>query len=400
MRPGTASPLTPDVFTERVSAIRGWLIFFRLCLKLVRHRLLPGTPLPDFVPHKDALARVAHSLFRWRRLRVVNPNLCPADGPAIFVANHHGLDDPALLWPAIHLASGERFIPRFLMRDDFFRGFPWDWLPIRLNTLCERCGAVPISRGRVSPAQLRPALQSLKEGNACALFPGGTRSRTGAWIEYRPGEENTHGDPAALAALAARVAGKPEIPVIPMGITRHPILRQVTVAFGSPIRVASRGDASELAARNQEICHAIGLLTEVHAVHLVAAIIWALCTHHRKSFPLKTVVHAVMDWAASPPCPLVHPELIREPESACRRACAYFARLGYLRIAGREIYPRESRVNNCPPWTTGYRRANPVRYWTNQVLHIKGIDTWAAEWVLGTPPPAGVSLISPENTGK
>ncbi|HOV61333.1 MAG TPA: lysophospholipid acyltransferase family protein [Candidatus Hydrogenedentes bacterium] len=383
MTPGATRP-DPDVFRRRVSCVRGWLVFLGLCLRLITCRMARSIPLPDFVPHKDPLARTAYCLFRWHRLRIIGHGHCPTDGPAVFVANHHGLDDPAFLWPAIHLASGERYIPRFLMRDDFFKGFPWDWLPLSLNTLCERCGAVLISRGRVNPHQLRPALNALRTGEACALFPSGTRSRTGAWIEYRPGDIEVPGDPAALAALGARMAELPAMPVVPAGITCHPVSGEITVAFGPPIFVAARSEPANLVACNAEICAATGNLVEVNAAHLVATLLWAMNTHGRERLGTRRLVQAVLDWISSTDHALIHPALRHEPGTACLQACHFFARQGCARLAGNELIVCPKRVNTCPPWTVTYRKKNPVRYWTNQVLHLRNLDSWAVSWVLGT----------------
>jgi len=373
----------PSVFALRCSALHGWLVLVWLCLRLTACHLTRRGTLPDFVPHKDPLVRTAWSLFRWHRLRIVGARHCPDKGPALFVANHHGLDDPALLWPAIHLASKERFIPRFLMRDDFFRGFPWDWLPLSLNTLCERCGAVLITRGQTSPTQLRQALQAMRSGEACVLFPSGTRSRTGVWLEYRPGEIEAPGSPAALAAVGARVAGLSALPVVPAGITRHPVSGGVTVTFGEPMAIEARTDPAGLARKNAVLCAAIGELVEVHAVHLTAALLWTMSVHGRNRLSTHRLVHSVTDWVASNARAVVHPELWREPEAASLRACQYFVRQRCVGLAGNEIILRRERTDVCPPWTTAYRKINPVRYWTNQILHLKGLDQWAVTWATG-----------------
>jgi len=107
-------------------------------------------------------------------------------------------------------------------------------------------------------------------------------------------------------------------------------------------------------------------------------------THGRERLGTRRLVQAVLDWISSTDHALIHPALRREPGTACLQACHFFARQGCARLAGNELIVCPKRVNTCPPWTVTYRKKNPVRYWTNQVLHLRNLDSWAVSWVLGT----------------
>lgn len=182
-------------------------------------------------------------MFRWE---VVGAENVPAAGGVLLCANHRSNWDPPLLG-----ASVSRPV-YFMAKEELFRVpfLAW-WMKV--------VGAFPVKRGAADLGSIRRALTLLKDGHAVAVFPEGTRSRTGMLQE-------AHGGGALLAIMS----GAPVIPVAIAGKMRP--FRRVQVRIGSPVdlspyRKKGRRRSQELAAiANEAIMGRIReLLAEVQA---------------------------------------------------------------------------------------------------------------------------------------
>lgn len=369
-----------------MNVLYSWSVFAWIFIKYLPWRLGLLRRRTDFTDHPAAVITAVTGLFRWkRRVRVVNGELCPRTPPALFVANHHKLDDPVDLWPGIHWGAQGGIIPSFVMRDDFFRGFPWTWLPWDMNHLCAMTGAVLISRDQLKLAQLRQMLEKLAGGGALVLFPGRTRSRTGAWFEYRDGIPEP-GSPAFVIANAQRRHRGLRVPAVPVTRTWHPVRNTTAVVFGAPVYLGENADRDAQRALDHELLFRVGGLVEVHAVHLAAVLLW-MHTLHRGAAPLPAaqVGRAMAQWAASEHHPFVDPVLRNDCAGECRAALDFFARRGMLERKGELLLPHCGRILACPEWTERYRDENPVKYWANQMLHVRAVVEWAENAVMNRP---------------
>jgi 1-acyl-sn-glycerol-3-phosphate acyltransferase len=129
-----------------------------------------------------------------------------------------------------------------------------------LGWLASQSGVFFVRRGEGDRGSQRVALQLLTDGRPIALFPEGTRSRTGVIGEGRAG-----------AALLAARSGAPLLPVgisgterLFPGRSRIPHRTRVTVrigaAFSLPHRASGRIDRAELTAGNDRIMREIAAL--------------------------------------------------------------------------------------------------------------------------------------------
>ena len=151
-------------------------------------------------------------LFRWRISGLEN---IPAGG-AIIAPNHQSFWDIPLVGLAL---SGRR--THFMAKSELFRNPVFGWA---IRSLL----AFPIKRGAPDRSAIRYTIEMLKQGDLVAIFPEGTRSKTGELGPAEPG----------LALIAA----KAEVPIVPVAIigTRHIfsrniLLPQVRIHFGQPI---------------------------------------------------------------------------------------------------------------------------------------------------------------------
>jgi 1-acyl-sn-glycerol-3-phosphate acyltransferase len=164
-------------------------------------------------------ARIWHAA-AWNR-----PAPVPLRGPAILVANHTSLADPAFL-----IASCPRLI-HFLQAKECYE------VPL-LRYLFRRAGCIPVARDGKDIAALRQALNCLRRGAVLGIFPEGEVYGK----DSVPPSEARHG--VAFLALHGRV------PVIPAYIaggraTRNPLeawlrpTRRARVIYGEPIDLSA-----------------------------------------------------------------------------------------------------------------------------------------------------------------
>jgi 1-acyl-sn-glycerol-3-phosphate acyltransferase len=172
----------------------------------------------------------------------------PRTGPFILVCNHTSNLDPLMMgW-----ASGNQIgrVVHFMAKIEM-RSWPV------IGWLATQAGVYFVRRGERDRAAQQFSLDALAAGNPIAIFPEGTRSRTGHLREGKPG-----------AALIAMRSGAP---IVPAGISgthrifpdgaRLPRASRVRIRFGEPFTLphqpTGRLDRQALADGTERIMGAI-----------------------------------------------------------------------------------------------------------------------------------------------
>jgi len=124
-------------------------------------------------------------------LKIEGKERIPRKGAMIITANHRSYLDPVVL------ALLVRRRMNFMAKEELFRhpGFGF---------LIRNLGAFPVKRERLNKLAFKKALQILKEGRILALFPEGTRSRSGKLGRLKEGP--------------IRIAHHCRVPVVPVVI--------------------------------------------------------------------------------------------------------------------------------------------------------------------------------------
>ena len=161
------------------------------------------------------------------RYEVRGASRVPRSGPLIVVSNHLNNADPPLLGAALPRRL------RFMAKQELFDS--------RFGVFMRWFGGFPVRRFEADLAALRQAQAIVNEGGALAMFPEGSRSRTGALGTAHPG-----------TALIALRTGVPLLPVAitgterittPLILLRKPRIR---VVVGEPFTLpAARRVTSE-----------------------------------------------------------------------------------------------------------------------------------------------------------
>lgn len=147
------------------------------------------------------------------RLRVEGKENIPAEGPLVIASNHLSLLDP----PVLGTAATRKV--HFMAKQELF-------VPI-LGDIYKILGAFPVRRGSADRAAIKHGIDILQSGNVLAIFPEGTRSKTGSLGKAEPG--------ALMMASKARAVIVPACVIGTDYKRQGRIWPKVTVRFGRPI---------------------------------------------------------------------------------------------------------------------------------------------------------------------
>lgn len=163
------------------------------------------------------------------RIKVYGRQNLPKEGGYILASNHVSHLDPILLG----ISSPRKL--NFMARHDLFNKFILGWL-------LRSWGVFPVKRDTADLSALKEAMRKIKNGQAVALFPEGTRSRDGSIGEGNPG----------VGFLAAKL----DVPVIPAFIrgTEQALAKgskfirpaKIYLSFGEQIPLERRMPYSEI----------------------------------------------------------------------------------------------------------------------------------------------------------
>lgn len=147
------------------------------------------------------------------RMRYEGTENIPKEGPLVIASNHVSLLDP----PVLGTCSTRKV--HFMAKQELF-------VPL-LGFIYRTLGAFPVRRGGADRAAIKHGIDILQSGKVLAIFPEGTRSKTGKLGKAEPG--------ALMMASKARAAIVPSC-VIGTDFRRQGrIWPKVTVRFGKPI---------------------------------------------------------------------------------------------------------------------------------------------------------------------
>ena len=142
--------------------------------------------------------------------RIIGLENVPEKGPYIACGNHVSMIDPIFVGIALphrmyFMAKAELFKNKFM------------------GALMRGLGAFPIKRGEADIKSIKTSLKLLNSGKILALFPEGTRNKTGETVA-EPG----------IAMLSI----KSKVPVVPVAIiSNYKFFKRTNIVIGKPVEL-------------------------------------------------------------------------------------------------------------------------------------------------------------------
>ncbi len=368
-----------------MKSVKSWIVAAGIFARYFLYKLNLAAP-PTRDRKLDSILYVVGVFCGWNRyIRVENANLCPKDHPAIYYGNHHKLDDPLYLFTAIYIATGGEPELHGMLRNDFFKGTLLKSRFLDLDELLDFLGAHGISRDNVSLKQIKTFLDILRAGNSFILYPGRRRSCSGMLMDYRDNIETPGGISFFLHAIQARNADI-KVSAVPSSRNYNPVTRHTSVIFGPEQFLERSASRQERRAFDQRLIEVMGGLVEVNASQVLAALLFTRCLHGMTApisvDDLQDLVRGILRQTQHP---YVDPEDLADVPHAVDRALRYFKKHGMLDRKDGKVTPKVEAILSLPELTTKYRKDNPVKYLTNQILHLGDVTALVEQKVLGLP---------------
>jgi 1-acyl-sn-glycerol-3-phosphate acyltransferase len=345
----------------RVARYIGWYALFkcRLAKPPRRDRYL------------DAIQYVCGIFTHWNRyIRLRNEEFVPQDHAAIYVGSHTKFGDPFYLFRAAYLASEGRVAINAMSRDDYFVGTPLKTRFVDMDDFITYIGVYGINRDKPTLSQMKTFVGMLKDGTSFILFPGRTRSRSGMLMEYRDNFQEPGGVSFFLNMVHRRDPEGKYGAAIAMR-NYNPARDHTSVVFGPVQYLKDGATKDEQRDFDCQLVETMSQYVEVCVPQIVAAILYARCLHGMIdpiAVPeLQRAVARVMDETTHP---YLDEEDAEDVDEAVRLALAYFRKHKTLEIRGESVYPDAEQILSTPELTGKYKKMNPVKYLTNQILHL------------------------------
>lgn len=333
----------------------------------------------------EAFQFVVGDFVGWNRyIRLHNTHFVPRDHPAIFYGNHIKLDDPCYLFRAVYLATGGSVKIGAMMRSDFFAGLPFlksRWLD--LDQILETVDVYGISRESVTISQLKKFVDLLLRGKGFILYPGRSRSCSGLLMDYRDSIERPGGISFFLHTAQSRDATM-KFSAAPAVRNYNPVTKHTSVVFGEEIFLPRGASRAEQRRFDEHLIEALGPLVEINAPQVVSAILYTRCLHGlTNAIRVDDLIQLVAGLFDALGHPYVDPEDKANVGRAVRRTIKYLRKHGMVRATTEAVTPVSSAILAAPPATKEFRKRNPVKYLTNQILHLGTVTALIEQRALG-----------------
>jgi hypothetical protein len=202
-------------------------------------------------------------------------------------------------------------------------------------------------------------------------------------MDYRDSIERPGGISFFLHAVQSR-AGAPKVSAAPAVRNYNPVTRHTSVIFGPEIFLPRGATRAEQRLFDEHLIEALGPLVEINAAQVVSALLYLRCLHGLLG-PIATgdLVKIVSSLFDDFDHTYIDPEDAADVGRAVRGALRYLRKREMLTLHGGNALPIADAILSTPPLTAKFRDLNPVKYLTNQILHLGEVTALIEQRALG-----------------
>lgn len=368
-----------------MEVIRSWMVvaWFILRYRIAALRGKPRVMIesPDIY---DEVQTVVDAFVKWKHnMKIVGERHCPVDHPTVVVGNHMKLDDPVLMFCASYLDTGGKVRLSAMSRDDFFVGTVFKTPLFDVDDFFMSIHVHEVSRGHITLSQLRPFLDELAKGGSFIMFPGHTRSRSGLFMEYRDDFQEP-GGVSFFVHQTRRRHPELEVSATPLVRTFNPVSERSAMIYGPEQFI--EGDATREEQRDFDfrLVEVMAQLIEVNVAQVLSAILYLRCLHglmdNVSVAELERTVASVLERTDHP---YVDPEGVADVPKAVDDTLEYLEKHGMLRGNMGGVRMNRKAVLSTPELDSAFKKKNPVKYLTNQILHLGEVTALIEDVTLG-----------------
>jgi hypothetical protein len=338
-----------------------WYLFFKLGIS--------SPPNPD--TYFDAIQRVVGGFTKWNRyIRVRGGEHCPPNHPVIYCGNHILFGDPFYVFRGVYLSTKGKVRLHAMSRNDFFEGTLLKTRFFDADEFIVTVGVHGISRDAVTLAQMKVFMNLLMEGESFTMFQGRTRSRSGLLMEYR----DNFVAPGSISLFLNTVQRrKPDMvfSAVPVSRNYNPARDHTCMVYGPEQFLPDNASRDEQRAYDYKMVELIGNQVEVCVPQVVSVMLYTACLHHL--WETESVVR-LTSWVRAVREESDHPYWDGEDDAdlgvAVDLTLKYLAKCKILSRTGDEFTINTEKILSVPDLEAKYYNANPVKYMTNQLLHL------------------------------
>lgn len=294
----------------------------------------------------------------------------PRDHAAIYFANHIKFGDPFHVFRGAYLETNGDVKLHAMMRDDVFKGTPLKTRFFDFDELIEYVGVYGINRDQATLAQMKIFLKILEKGEGFIMFPGRTRSRSGLLMEYRDNFQEP-GSISFFLAMIQRRKKEDTFSAMPVSRNYNPVRNQTAMIYGPEQFLDPRASKDEQRDFDFHLIEVMSGLVEISVVQIIAALLYTTALHHRSEHISIEQMRAWVDelWESD-----IHPwwdeEDNKNIEESISLSLDYLEKHGMVQLRGDEVHLNTEQILHALPIEADYDKVNPVKYLTNQNLHL------------------------------
>ena len=351
-----------------MKALSSWFFVLRYVLRYQFHRLgLVSAPVPDF----EKIQYVVGQFSGWNRyFRYRGGEHVPRDHPAIFFGNHIRYGDPFHIFRGAYLATEGRVCLHAMMRDNVFKGTPLKSRLFDMDEFIATVGVHGINRESVTLGQMKVFVNLLLNGESFIMFPGRTRSRSGLLMEYR-GSFVEPGSISFFLAMTQRKAKDGVFSAVPVSRNFNPVRNHTAMVYGPEQFLDATATREEQRAFDLRMIEEMSKLVEISVVQVISASLYTVALHAlAESVPAATLESWVRSIRESSTHPWWDEEDDADLGEAIRLALGWLEERGMIRLDGDNIALNTQKFLFAPGLESDYFAQNPVKYLTNQTLHL------------------------------